>query len=551
MLFYDQAGALGQFQGFNNATHEYRINNIASNGSINFMIGSSSKFYVANSGNIGLGTTTPAQKLSVAGIVESTTGGFKFPDATMQTTAGGAYTAGAGLNLAASAFSVIFAGTGAATMAARSDHQHDAAYVTSSGSYNNPAWLTGLAAAKISGSLPVAQVAGAATLGANTFAGTQTISGGNLALPGTSSASAGVVTLGGQSFLHGYGSPTNTFVGGLAGGGFATTGWSNTVVGYQALYANTTGDSNAAFGRNSLFANTTGYSNVAFGAYTLSANTSGGFNAAIGYGSLTANTTGYSNVAFGTYSLGGNTSGYSNVAVGYSSLYANTTGNRNEAFGDGSLSGNTTGGGNIAIGSYAGASLTTGDNNIDIGNAGVPAEGNTIRIGTAGFQTRTFIAGVSSTTTGIANAVAVLIDSNGQLGTYNSSRRFKDDIADMEAASSALMTLRPVTFHYKTDQNPSGRTLQYGLIAEEVAEVYPGLVARSADGQIETVMYQFLPPMLLNEYQKQQRTIETLRAQVEAGDAQRRTRDEQIRQLTEQLAALADRLARIETRDRH
>ena len=102
-------------------------------------------------------------------------------------------------------------------------------------------------------------------------------------------------------------------------------------------------------------------------------------------------------------------------------------------------------------------------------------------------------------TTGSADAVAVVIDSNGQLGTVSSSRRFKDDIADMDAASSALMKLRPVTFHYKTDQNPAGRTLQYGLIAEEVAEVYPGLVAHSADGQIETVMYQFLPPMLLNE----------------------------------------------------
>ncbi len=102
-------------------------------------------------------------------------------------------------------------------------------------------------------------------------------------------------------------------------------------------------------------------------------------------------------------------------------------------------------------------------------------------------------------TTGSANAVPVLIDSAGQLGTVSSSRRVKDDIADMGAASSGLMNLRPVTFHYKSDRNPSGRTLQYGLIAEEVAEVYPGLVAHSADGQIETVMYQFLPPMLLNE----------------------------------------------------
>ncbi len=104
----------------------------------------------------------------------------------------------------------------------------------------------------------------------------------------------------------------------------------------------------------------------------------------------------------------------------------------------------------------------------------------------------------------------MLIDSQGQLGTASSSRRFKDDIAEMNAASDALMKLRPVTFHYTADRNPSGRRLQYGLIAEDVAEVYPGLVARSADGQVETVMYQFLPPMLLNEYQKQQRTIEAL-----------------------------------------
>jgi len=124
------------------------------------------------------------------------------------------------------------------------------------------------------------------------------------------------------------------------------------------------------------------------------------------------------------------------------------------------------------------------------------------------------------------------------------------------------MTLRPVTFHYKSDQNPSGRTLQYGLIAEEVAEVYPGLVARSADGQIETVLYQFLPPMLLNEYQKQQRTIEAqaadlakqaarFDAKANALQAENEGLKAEHEVLRAQLAALADRLARLETRDRH
>jgi hypothetical protein len=299
-------------------------------------------------------------------------------------------------------------------------------------------------------------------------------------------------------------------------------------------------------------ANTTGSANAAVGSLSLAANTTGYSNAAVGYNSLRFNTTGYGNAAVGASSLQANTTGTSNAAVGSQSLQSNTTGYANAAVGASSLPNNTTGRYNIAIGDGAGTALTTGDYNIDIGNVGLAAEGKTIRIGTAGEQTRSFVAGIRGVTTGSANAVAVLIDSNGQLGTASSSRRVKDDIADMEAASTALMTLRPVTFHYKSDQNPSGRTLQYGLIAEEVAEVYPGLVARSADGQIETVLYQFLPPMLLNEYQKQQRTIEAqavrfdakanaLQAQIDRKDVEIRTLTDQVAALTRAVAALSDR----------
>ena len=133
----------------------------------------------------------------------------------------------------------------------------------------------------------------------------------------------------------------------------------------------------------------------------------------------------------------------------------------------------------------------------------------------------------------------MLVDSAGQLGTVSSSRRYKDGIADMDDASAALMKLRPVTFHYVTDQNPAGRTLQYGLIAEEVAEVYPGLVAHSADGQVETVLYQFLPPMLLNEFQKQQRTIEAQAARIDALERQAA----EITMLKQQVAQIAQQQA--------
>ena len=174
---------------------------------------------------------------------------------------------------------------------------------------------------------------------------------------------------------------------------------------------------------------------------------------------------------------------------------------------------NTSGSDNVAIGSLAGQNLTTGDYNIDILNQGVAGDAHTIRIGDA-HQAKTFIAGIRGATTGSANAVTVIVDSNGQLGTLNSSRQVKDDIVDMDVASATLMRLRPVTFYYKADHEPDGRTLQYGLVAEEVAEVAPELVAHKPDGEVETVYYQFLPPMLLNEYQKQQRTIEAQAARV-------------------------------------
>lgn len=94
MLFFDQNGALGQFQGFNNSTHEYRINNIASGGTINFMIGSSSKFKVANNGFVGIGTTSPDFPLEVVGFANfanGATSSYFYPTAGLQTGYSGSY----------------------------------------------------------------------------------------------------------------------------------------------------------------------------------------------------------------------------------------------------------------------------------------------------------------------------------------------------------------------------------------------------------------------------------------------------------------------------
>ncbi|APV50524.1 hypothetical protein BWI17_12985 [Betaproteobacteria bacterium GR16-43] len=309
-----------------------------------------------------------------------------------------------------------------------------------------------------------------------------------------------------------------------------TFGIYNAFIGLSAGNFTMTGGHNVGFGGNVFAANTTGTLNAAMGSFAFGNNTTGSINAAFGESSLHENTTGSQNTASGRGALFNNTAGDSNTAVGAGALFANTTGLNNVAVGYGAMPQNTTGSHNIALGVSSG-NLTTGSFNILIGNGGSPGEGNTMRFGNPN-HTRAFVAGIRGVTTGSANAIPVMIDANGQLGTASSSARFKDDIADMASATDALMQLRPVTFHYKEDQDPAGRTLQYGLIAEEVAQIYPGLVAHSADGQVETVMAQFLPPMLLNEFQKQQRTIAS--------------QSERIASQSERLASQAARLDALE-----
>ncbi|MBK8321685.1 MAG: tail fiber domain-containing protein [Betaproteobacteria bacterium] len=239
----------------------------------------------------------------------------------------------------------------------------------------------------------------------------------------------------------------------------------------------------------------------------------GARNAFTGVTAGNAVSSGFENAALGHEALLANTIGAGNTAVGYRAMASMTESFNSTAVGAQALA-NATSAGNIALGSFAGFNITTGANNIAIGSPGVAGDADTTRLG--GGQSRAFIAGVRGVTTGANDAVAVMVDSQGQLGTVSSSRRFKDDIADMGEASGGLHDLRPVTFTYKADGDATGKRVQYGLIAEEVAEIYPGLVARSPDGQAETVLYHFLAPMLVNEVQKQQRTIDAQRAELEA-----------------------------------
>jgi hypothetical protein len=201
---------------------------------------------------------------------------------------------------------------------------------------------------------------------------------------------------------------------------------------------------------------------------------------------------------------------------------------------------NSTGDGNIALGDHAGSQATTGNHNIFIGHAGQSADSTTMRLGSG--QTKTFVAGIRGRTTGVSNAITVLIDSNGQLGTTSSSRRYKQDIYDMDEASSGLLQLRPVTFRYKEAYADGSKPIQYGLIAEDVAKVYPDLVVYNADGEVETVQYRKLVTMLLNELQKQYRVKEAQKAQL----ADLRVQVKIVQTQYEQLQDLTARLARLE-----
>jgi hypothetical protein len=261
------------------------------------------------------------------------------------------------------------------------------------------------------------------------------------------------------------------------------------------LINTTSGDNdNVAIGDTALFDNTTGAGNTATGSFALNSNTTGEGNTATGGGALANNTTGILNTAAGAGALTGNITGSRNTAAGVDALF------------------NSTGSNNVGIGQAGGSNLTSGNFNIDIGNSGVVGESNTIRIGAAGQQTATFVAGIFNAVKE-KKACDVTVDAAGQLGCVRSSARYKRDIRDMGDASDKLMKLRPVTFRYKAD---STSTQQYGLIAEEVEKVYPELVIDDANGKAEMVTYQVLPAMLLNEVQKQSRQLAQKDAQIAA-----------------------------------
>jgi len=289
-----------------------------------------------------------------------------------------------------------------------------------------------------------------------------------------------------------------------------TTGFGNTATGWQALFSNTTGAFNTATGVVTLQNNTTGNANTATGYSALKDNTTGISNTATGWQALLLNTTGFSNTAIGSTALQNNTAGFFNTANGIGALFFNTTGSNNTAIGSEALFRKTIGSNNIAVSGDAGGNLITGSYNVYIGNGGVARESGAIRIGGTGTA-NAYIAGISGAT--VPSGVAVIVDTNGHLGTTTCSARFKEAIRPMDKASEAIFALKPVTFRYKHALDPD-RIPQFGLVAEDVEKVNPDLVACDDQGKPYTVRYEAVNAMLLNEFLKEHRKVDKLEATI-------------------------------------
>jgi hypothetical protein len=301
----------------------------------------------------------------------------------------------------------------------------------------------------------------------------------------------------------------------------AYASWNNTAVGSYALSGLFYGGFNTGVGTRALRNDTLAFFSTAIGNGTLSYSQGSFKNTAVGHGSQ----------PFGFYTA-------NNTSVGADSLSVNA-GNYNTALGQGALFSNSTGSYNVALGHGAGGYLgdvitptTTMSHNIFVGNGGGPDEAHVIRLGTAFDdqsdadptndigQNKTFVAGIVGATGGDFSVGVCTDGITHQLGPCGiSSRQFKENVRDLGDRSARLLGLRPVAFRYREGVRREPRAVEYGLIAEEVAEVYPELVVYDEEGKPTTVKYHLLSTLLLNELQKQATEIQRMRARLERLEA--------------------------------
>jgi Chaperone of endosialidase len=373
---------------------------------------------------------------------------------------------------------------------------------------------------------------------------------------------AGNTAFGWRSLFANTDGSFNTALGG--GALVLNDGADNTAVGAAALLLNTTGHDNAAVGTDAMVFNDSGDNDVAVGAFALFDNVSGDDNTAVGFEAMQFNQIAFTNAAVGTFAMQNNDSSGAgtavfNTAVGGFALQANVDGTENTAVGAGAMEFADGGSNNTAVGFLAGVNVTGSGNTFIGSNAGTtpPAAGdynNTILLGILGDDDaldpdgRAYIGNIRDVATGNADAVAVLIDSDGQLGTINSSRRFKKDIKPMDQTSEAILALKPVTFHYKDGDTKKAReTPQFGLIAEDVAAVNPDLIVRDKDGEIYSVRYDAVNVMLLSEFLKEHKKVEEQQASIADLKSTVALQRKEMQLLTAQLKEQAAQIQKVST----
>lgn len=474
-----------------------------------------------NGGSTGLTTSASSSTVSLTGTLASNHGGTGVANSALNTitlggtivtvgnfSAGGAFSTSSTVSITgafstAGAFSTVgafpvaftFSGSTALTFPTSGTVATTANTVTSVQGTANQILVNGTSGSPVNGVI-------ALTIPTQFNITSESLSG-ILTIAATSSSSVGAIYQGASSLLHTYGT-RNTFCG-VGAGNFTLSGTDNVGFGSGVMPSITTGENNVGVGPGALFSIIQGARNTALGSRALNIVTSGSDNVIIGNGAGIGIVVNNANVIIGS-EAGQAANADSNVFIGYTCAQV-CQGSGNVAIGINALINNAAGNQNVIIGSAAGQAYTNLENfNICIRNDGVVGETGAIRIGDSLSTNLTFIQGISGTT---VTGTAVLCSATGQLGTVVSSRRYKENIKDMENFSSRIMNLSPKTFNYKKIPDQ----IKPGLIAEEVEEIIPELVFYK-NGEPESVHYEELPVLLLNELQKLSRRVFILESQM-------------------------------------